>query len=36
MFVLLTVGYGFMEDGEGSERPLTFPESVLVVIVEVV
>ena len=36
VFVLLCVGYGFMEDGEGSVRPSTSPESVLVVVVEVV
>ena len=34
--VLLGVGYGFMEDDEGSVRPSTSPETVLVVVVEVV
>ena len=28
MCVLLNVGYSFMEDGEGSVRPSTSPESV--------
>ena len=31
VFDLLSVGYDFMEDGEGSMCPLTSPESVLVV-----
>ena len=35
VFVLLGVGYGFMEEGEGGVRPSTSPESVLVVVVEV-
>ena len=35
VFVLLCVGYGFMEEGEGGVRPSTSPESVLVVVVEV-
>ena len=35
MFVLLGVGYGFMEEGESGVRPSASPESVLVVIVKV-
>ena len=35
-FFLLGVGYDSMEDGEGSVRPSTSSESVLVVVVEVV
>ena len=33
--VLLGVGYGFMEDGEGSVCPSTFPGTVMVVVVGV-
>ena len=36
VLVLLSVGYGFMEDGEGKVCPSIHPESVLVVVVEVV
>ena len=36
VYVLLGVGYDSMENGEGSVHPSTSPESVLVVIVEVV
>ena len=36
MCVLLGVGYGFMEDGEGGVRPSTSPESMLVVVVKIV
>ena len=34
--VLLGVGYGFMEDGEGSVCPSASPETVLIVVVKVV
>ena len=33
VFILLSVGYGFMGDDEGSVRPSTSPETVLVVTV---
>ena len=36
VFILLGVGYGFVEDGEGGMRSSTTPKSVLVIIVEVV
>ena len=35
VYVLLDVGYGLIEDDEGSVRPSISPESVLVVVVEV-
>ena len=36
VFVFLGVGYGFIGDGDGSVHPSTSPETVLVVVVEVV